>query len=863
MPLPLPNLDTRRWTDLVTEGRALIPREAPTWSDHNVHDPGMTLLELLAWLTEQEIYRANRVPLRAYRKFLALADQMPEPPQPAHTVLVLTLRPQAAAVTLPAGLFFEVIDGPAGGIPFRATAPATIVPALLDTVQSFDGLRFADLSRAWREGRPILPWGSDPRSPSANQPDAGAALYLGFDEALPAGVPLSLWLEVAGAASSAATRAQLSAALAEAVEASRPQQPAAAAAPARRAAAGVLSPTRHHALSMAWEYNDGQSWQPVAEHQLEDTTRGLTLSGRVGLTLPTAAAASVVGSQPRPLHYLRCRLLTGMPDAAPVLSGLWLNAIPARQVRPVPLPQRRVIAAGCAPAADRTPQRGALGRLQLQPDAGAVTSLAFDADQRTPDTLVVDYQAATATAPGALTTIPITLPVMRAIAAGVRPQPAPVAGRRGRLACEPAVGPLTSLAFAEDAAAGDTLILDYQPATATSPGRLVTLAAAAAWTARGAGVPWQTVALPATAVAQGALQVWSLTASGAEAWQVQPDLDAADRTAAWVSLDAATGLVTCGDGEHGRVFTAGAALLMVYEATAGAGAMENLRPGGRWRLHRDFRAYHEGFLGSDLALIEGNLVVTNPLPAVDGANLETVEAAQGRAAARLSAHEQLVELSAASGATTLDQLDRAAVLALAEPARAVTLLDYERLALSVPGTRVARARAWANLDPAFPGLHAAGVVTVIIVPEHPRQRPSASPGLLAAVRQYLHQRRLVGTRLVVVGPDYLTVTVTAVVRAQRGAARAAVAAAIRAALDAFLHPLSGGPDGRGWPFGRDVYRAEILQTLDQSSGVDHVLALELRGDNGEPSCGNLCVGPTTLVVPGPHSITVEEANVYG
>ena len=42
MPLPLPHLDDRRWQDLVEEGRALIPRLAPAWTDHNVHDPGIT-----------------------------------------------------------------------------------------------------------------------------------------------------------------------------------------------------------------------------------------------------------------------------------------------------------------------------------------------------------------------------------------------------------------------------------------------------------------------------------------------------------------------------------------------------------------------------------------------------------------------------------------------------------------------------------------------------------------------------------------------------------------------------------------------------------------------------------------------------
>ena len=64
MPLPLPSLDTRRWSDLVAEGRALIPRYAPTWTDHNVHDPGIMLVELFAWIVEQLIYRANRIPIR-------------------------------------------------------------------------------------------------------------------------------------------------------------------------------------------------------------------------------------------------------------------------------------------------------------------------------------------------------------------------------------------------------------------------------------------------------------------------------------------------------------------------------------------------------------------------------------------------------------------------------------------------------------------------------------------------------------------------------------------------------------------------------------------------------------------------------
>jgi hypothetical protein len=72
MPLPLPNLDTRRFDDLVAEMRALIPRHAPEWTNHNPSDPGIALVELLAWITEAMLYRINRIPQKTYLIFVSL-----------------------------------------------------------------------------------------------------------------------------------------------------------------------------------------------------------------------------------------------------------------------------------------------------------------------------------------------------------------------------------------------------------------------------------------------------------------------------------------------------------------------------------------------------------------------------------------------------------------------------------------------------------------------------------------------------------------------------------------------------------------------------------------------------------------------
>lgn len=70
MPLPLPNLDTRRFDDLVAEMRALIPQYAPEWTNHNPSDPGITFVELMAWVTETTLYRVNRIPDQVYWNFL-------------------------------------------------------------------------------------------------------------------------------------------------------------------------------------------------------------------------------------------------------------------------------------------------------------------------------------------------------------------------------------------------------------------------------------------------------------------------------------------------------------------------------------------------------------------------------------------------------------------------------------------------------------------------------------------------------------------------------------------------------------------------------------------------------------------------
>jgi predicted phage baseplate assembly protein len=91
MTLPVPNLDDRRFQDLVDEAKRMVQQRCPEWTDHNVSDPGVTLIETFAWMTDQLVYRLNRVPDRLYVKFLELIGVRLFPPTAARAPLTFWL----------------------------------------------------------------------------------------------------------------------------------------------------------------------------------------------------------------------------------------------------------------------------------------------------------------------------------------------------------------------------------------------------------------------------------------------------------------------------------------------------------------------------------------------------------------------------------------------------------------------------------------------------------------------------------------------------------------------------------------------------------------------------------------------------
>lgn len=159
--------------------------------------------------------------------------------------------------------------------------------------------------------------------------------------------------------------------------------------------------------------------------------------------------------------------------------------------------------------------------------------------------------------------------------------------------------------------------------------------------------------------------------------------------------------------------------------------------------------------------------------------------------------------------------------------RSLAARDYEALAREAsPG--VAQVKALpakaSNLRPA------PGCVTLIVVPKSTEPEPLPSRTMRQEIHDYLILRTpatLACSHLSIIGPKYLPVGVQARVKPRVPEEAGDVKSRVLAALGAFLHPVTGGPDGGGWPFGRDIYMSDVSSVLAGISGIDSVEDLEL------------------------------------
>jgi Baseplate J-like protein len=777
MPLLLPNLDDRRWADLVDEGRALIPVYGPEWTDHNAHDPGITLMELLAWIAESDIYSLNQISDADRRKFLKLVGITTRPPLPARVILSFSLSTAIPQLVLPAGAEFSSAAAP-NAIRFRTSREVSLVAGSLAALQFRDAKGFQDLTPVWNRHRAFNPLGV------AAQKDS--EFYLGLSTALPVDVPANFYFTFADDRSSAEEKKrlldeeELRAKNCRPGPLTNPCTKSTSSAPTSSDPPAEETPLRHPGVRIVWEFlaleNGQQTWRALNPNQAEvdDRTRSFTLNGSVTIRVPAAMTPAKLGSGSLPLFYLRCRIAAGAFDAAPQLLDVAFNCVTA--VQSIPLATHFKI------AHDATIQYSPAG----PPKPHDLSALYLELDTHSH---------------------------------------------------------ISKLIFGA-ADSGDPLfrILEFAVPTAGAVGKLVV---ETAFLGAGNGMPAQQVTLPNAPIDVQNFQLFTLAGDAWNKWTLRPDFDSSSREDFHALLDPSSGTITFGNGENGRVppsssissastFAPSAGQCLIFAtASVTSTATGNVAAKIVSRLSGDEHnraLFHDSSAVPDgLSQFKSKLAsVSNPLPAIGGSAEETIAHASGRA----------------------DQL-------ITSVTRAVTLADYESLALRTPGTRVSRATAIANMHPSFPCFSAPGIVTVVVLPFLPAGRPVPTPGFLRAITSYLRRRRVIGTRVEVVGPTYVSIAVRASVQSTKGIAKAALQQSIVNALNSFFDPLTGGPNGTGWPFGRDVYRSEIMRIIGEVPGVDHVLSMDLLTGHSEAQCGNVCLGPISLVAGGNHEITVQ------
>lgn len=254
MSLQAPNLDDRRFQDIVDETKLLIPKYCPEWTNHNLSDPGVALIELFAWMSEMILYRVNQVPDRFYTKFLELMGVGPYPPAAARATLTFWLSTVLdQSVTVKAGTQVGTAGQAGASAVFETLKDLVIAPPNLIAAKTGQGGTTAGtLTDVWDDlrfpGSALRCFTSQPR------PTPGDALYLGFGSSL-AGTVLSLRI---GATSPAGIG----------IYPSRPP--------------------------LTWEAWSGEAWVTVPVYS--DTTGGLNRDGDVVLLLPLAHEALALGN---------------------------------------------------------------------------------------------------------------------------------------------------------------------------------------------------------------------------------------------------------------------------------------------------------------------------------------------------------------------------------------------------------------------------------------------------------------------------------------------------------------------------------------------------------------------------------------
>ena len=314
MSIEVPELDEAEYEALLEQAKTVIASQGDSWTDFNPHDPGITILELLAWLTETHSYEFDRITDAHREKYLRLLGASPRPPRPASVRLDLST--DGSTGRLPAGSRLSAIDGDRT-LQFTTDHATTITDASIAAVVTDAGEPTPRTTANDTEGMSFRAFG--------DEPTAGDAVALGFDGDPFAAGDCTLFVDFhdddlpnpAGSDDSS----------------SASEQPASS-------PSAFDPPTFEPSVDLQWEFcrpapaGDGVAWEPLAV--VDDTTTRFYETGFVTLDRPDSwrpAAWDCADADPFDLGsglvWLRCRLCRGGYEIPPQFDSIETNVVAA------------------------------------------------------------------------------------------------------------------------------------------------------------------------------------------------------------------------------------------------------------------------------------------------------------------------------------------------------------------------------------------------------------------------------------------------------------------------------------------------------------------------------------------------------
>jgi hypothetical protein len=300
-----PQLDDRTFEELYRDLRLRIPLYTREWTNFNESDPGITLVQLFAWLSEMMLARMNKIPRKNYIKFLRLMGTELRPAKPASAHLSFTTKATERADPVPerAQVSAQLTDGGPPVI-FETTQALDLIQAPLAVVGVSDAGALVNVTAANEKPTNFRPfgWFASP----------GSALYLGFQ-------PLAPDSELDPFPDEMVFRVFLP----PDTTAGKPQR------------VEDISPSSP--VAVVWEYRerDGADWERL--NVFMDETAAFTRDGYIRVAGPREIEPS---SEPRlgePRYWIRARIDRGSyPDGeSPEINFIRPNTVPAENLTTV------------------------------------------------------------------------------------------------------------------------------------------------------------------------------------------------------------------------------------------------------------------------------------------------------------------------------------------------------------------------------------------------------------------------------------------------------------------------------------------------------------------------------------------------